>query len=84
MLHEVQQLTAALKNTPASTVDAQLEAIKALQDTIEHWSGDTKSPMATTDQPRHTLSTQKHRAPRVPTATPGTPPTPRVKAYPRV
>ena len=34
VLHGVQQLTAALKNTPASTVDAQLQSIKALQDTI--------------------------------------------------
>ena len=36
VLHGVQQLTAALKNTPASTVDSQIQAIKALQDTIEN------------------------------------------------
>ena len=36
VLHGVQQLTAALKNTPASTVDDQLQSIKALQDTIDH------------------------------------------------
>ena len=33
VLHGVQQLTAALKNTPVSTVDTQLQAIKALQNT---------------------------------------------------
>ena len=39
VLHGVQQLTAALKNTPASKIYAQLQAIKALQDTIDHWEG---------------------------------------------
>ena len=38
VIHGVQQLMAAFKNTPASTVDAQLQAIQALQDTIEHWA----------------------------------------------
>ena len=84
VLNGVQQLTAALKNTPASTVDAQLQAIKALQDTIEHWAGDTKSPTATTDLPRRTLPTRKHSSPRVPTSTPGTPPAPRLQAPPMV
>ena len=72
----------ALKNTPASTVYAQLQSIKALQDTIEHWAGDTKSPMATDDLPRHTLSTKRHRALRVTTAKPGTSPAPRVNTPP--
>ena len=36
VLHRVQQLTAALKNTPASTVDDQLQSIKAFQYTIYH------------------------------------------------
>ena len=40
VLHGVQQLTAALKNIPSSTVDSQLQGIKALQDTIENWAGD--------------------------------------------
>ena len=84
MLHGVQKLTAALKNTPASTVYAQLKAVKALQDIIEHWSEDTKAPISTTDLLRCNLSTHKHRAPRVPTATPGTSPAPRVKAPQRV
>ena len=84
VLHGVQQLTAALKNTPAYTVDAQIQSIKALQDIIEHWAGDTKAHVATTDLPRCTLSTKRHRAPRVPTETPGTPPAPKVKAPPRV
>ena len=82
VLHRLQQLTAALKNTPAYIVDAQLQAIKALQDTIENWAGETKAPMATTDLPCCNLSTKRHRAPRVPQATPGTPPDPRVKAPP--
>ena len=82
VLHGVQQLTAKLKNTPASTVDAQLQAIKALQDNIEHWAGDTKSPMATADLPHCTLSTKRHRAPRVPTAKPGTPPAQRLHSHP--
>ena len=34
VLHGVQQLTAALKSTPSYTVDAQLQSIKALYDTI--------------------------------------------------
>ena len=34
VLYGVQQLTTALKNTPASTVYAQLQVIKSLQDTI--------------------------------------------------
>ena len=55
VLNGVQQLTAALKNTPASTVDVQLQAIKALQDTIEHWAGDKKALRARTDLPRRTL-----------------------------
>ena len=80
----MQQLTTELKIISASTVDAQLQAIKALQDTIQHWAGDTKAPMATTDLPRHTLSTKRHRGPRVPTETPGTLPDPRVKSPPRV
>ena len=84
VLHGVQKLTAALKNTLSSTVYSQLQAIKALQDTIEHWEWDTKEPMATTYLPRRTLSTKKHQAPRVPTAKPGTPPEPRVKPPPRV
>ena len=84
LLHGVQKLTAALKNTLSSTVYSQLQAIKALQDTIEHWEWDTKEPMATTYLPRRTLSTKKHQAPRVPTAKPGTPPEPRVKPPPRV
>ena len=84
VLHGVQQLTAALKNAPASTVDAQLQSIKALQDTIEHCLVDTKSPTATTDLLRCTLSTRKGQAPSVPTATPGTPPAPRVHLPPRV
>ena len=37
-----------------------------------------------TELPCHTLSTQKHRSPRVPTATPGTPLAPRVQATPMV
>ena len=49
MLYVLQQLTAALKDTPASTVDAQLQAIKDLQDTIEHHAGDTAALTATTD-----------------------------------
>ena len=57
VIHGVHQLTAVIKNTPSSTVNAQLEAINALQDTIENWAGDTKAPMATTDLPRCTLST---------------------------
>ena len=57
VLHGVKHLTEALKNKPASTVDSQLQSIKALQDTINQWSGDTKSSMATTDLPHHTLST---------------------------
>ena len=84
VLHGVHQLTSALKNTIASTVDAQPQAIKALQDTIEHWEGYKKSPMFKADLPRRTLSTNRHRAPRVPTAKPGTPPAPRVKSpHPR-
>ena len=82
VLNGVQQLTAALKNTPASTVDTQLQAIKALQNTIEHWAGDTKAPMETTYLPCCTLSTKRHQAPRVTIATPGTPPDPRVNAPP--
>ena len=35
VLHGVHQLTESLKNTSASTVDAQLQSIKYLQDTIE-------------------------------------------------
>ena len=84
VIHGVQQLTAALKNTPASTVYEKIQAIKSLQDTIENWEGDTKEPMATNDLPRRILSTQKNRDPRVPTATLGTPPDPRVNAPPRV
>ena len=60
VLHGLQQLTASHKKTPASTVDAQLQYIKALQDTIENWAVDTKAPMATADLPRHTLSTKRH------------------------
>ena len=60
ILHGVQQLTTALQNTPSSTVDAQLQDIKALHDTIEHWEGDKKAPTSTTDLPRRTLLTQKH------------------------
>ena len=60
VIHGVQQLTAALKNTPAYTLDAQLQAIKPPRDTIYHWSGDTKKPIAMTDLPRHTLSKQRH------------------------
>ena len=56
VLHGVQQPSAALKNTPASTVDVQLQAIKSLQNTIEHWAGDTKAPMATADLTCCTLS----------------------------
>ena len=82
VIHGVQQLSAALKNKPESTVDAQLQAIKALQDTIEQWAGDTKAPMATADLPRCTLSKNRHRAPRVPTAKLGTPPAPRMDAPP--
>ena len=67
VLHGVHQLTAALKNTPSFTLDAQLKASKALQDTIEHWEDDIKAPMATTNLPRCTLSTKIHRDPRVPT-----------------
>ena len=55
VLHGVQQLMEALKNTPSSTVYAQLQAIKALQDTIEHWAGDKKALRARTDLPRRTL-----------------------------
>ena len=43
---------------------------------------DTKAPMATADLPRCTISTKRHRDPRVPTRKPGTPPTPRVHAPP--
>ena len=82
VLHGVQQLTKALKNTPSSTVDAQTQAIKARQDTIGHWSRDTKAPIATDVLPRFTLSTNMHRSPRVPTEKPGTPPAPRVDAPP--
>ena len=63
---------------------AKLQAIKALQDTIDNWEGDTKAPMATTDLTRRTSSKQRHQYPRVTTATPGTPTDPRVKAPPRV
>ena len=84
VIHGVQQITEALKNTPASTLDAQLQAIKSFQDTIEHWAGGTKSPTSTTDLPRLALSTRKHQAPRVIEATPSTPPDPRVQAPPRV
>ena len=59
VLHGVQKLTEELKNTPASTVDAQLQAIKANQDTIEHWEEDTQEPIATADLPRCNLSTKK-------------------------
>ena len=52
MLHGVQQLTAVLKDTSLSTVDAQLKSIKALQNTLDHWAGDTEAPTATTDLPR--------------------------------
>ena len=55
VLHGVQKLTEELKNTPASTVDAQLQAIKANQDTIEHWEEDTQEPIATADLPRCNL-----------------------------
>ena len=70
------------KHTPVSTVDAQPQAIKDLQDTIDHWEGYTKAPMATDDLPCRTLSTKRHRAPRVPTEKSGTPPSPRVNAPP--
>ena len=82
VLHGFQQLTAELKNTPASTVDAQLQAIKSLQDTIEHWEGNTKEPMATDDLPRRTLSTKRHQSPSLPKAKPGTPPAPRMNPPP--
>ena len=75
----MQQLTAVLKDTPASTVDAQIQSIRALQDTLDNWSGDTAAPTATTDIQRQTLSTRNQRAPRVPTATPVRPPAPRVQ-----
>ena len=84
VLHGVQQLTTAPKNTPSSTVDSQLQYIKALQDTIENWAGNKKAHMATDDIPCRTLSTHKNWAPRVPTATPGKTPAPRVKLPPRV
>ena len=63
---------------------AKLQAIKALQDTIDNWEGYTKASMATTDLTRRTSSKQRHQYPRVTTATPGTPTDPRVKAPPRV
>ena len=82
VLHGVQQLTESIKNTPASTVDAQLQAIKALQDTIEHWAGDTKAPISTAGLLRHILSTKRHRDPKVTIAKPETLPAPRVNASP--
>ena len=84
VIHGVQQLTASLKITPSSTLDAQLQAIKVLQDTIEQWEGYTKAPMSTTDLLRHTLSTQKHRVSRVTTPIPGTPPSPSMQSPTRV
>ena len=36
VLHGVQKLPPVLKDTQESTVDAQIQAIKALQDTLEH------------------------------------------------
>ena len=51
VLHGVQQLTAALKYTPIYTVDTQLQSIKYLQDTIEHWAGDIAAPTSTNDPP---------------------------------
>ena len=82
VLHGVKQLTAALKNTLSSKVDSKLQALKALQDTIGHWIGDTKEPMATSDTPRSNLSTKRHRYPRVTTEKLGTPPAPRVNSPP--
>ena len=40
--------------------------------------------MATTELPRRTLPTKRHLSPMVPTETPGTPPSPSVKAPQRV
>ena len=74
VLHGVQQLTEVLKYTPESTVDAQIQSIKALHDNLEHWAGCIAAPTETTDLPHRTLSTQNQRAPRVPTATPVRPP----------
>ena len=70
---------AVLIDTPEFIVDSQLQAIKALQDTLEHWAGYTSAPTATTDLPRRTLSTWNHQTPRVPTVTPVRPPDPRVQ-----
>ena len=55
VLHGVQKLTEELKNTPLPTVYEQFQTINALQDNIEHWEGDTKSPMTMTELPRQTL-----------------------------
>ena len=60
VIHGVQKLTSALKIKPAFTGDAQLHAIKALQDTIENWAGNKKAHMATDDIPCRTLSTHKN------------------------
>ena len=89
VLHGVQHLTAVPKDTPTSTVDAQLQSIKSPHDTLDQWAGDTAAPTATTDLPCQTLSTRNHRAPRVITATPVRPPSPRMQclvqqALPRV
>ena len=76
VLHGVQKLTAEIKNTRAYTVDAQLRAIKALKDNIEHQSGDKNH------LPHCILSTRKNKFPKVPTSKPGTLPDPRVQAFP--
>ena len=75
----MQHLTPVLKDMPAYTLDAQLQAIKALQDTLEHWVGDTSAPNATNNLPCWTLSIRNGWDPRVPTATPMRPPAPRVQ-----
>ena len=80
VLHGVQHLTAVIKDTSYSILDAQIQAIKALQDTLVHWAGDTRAPTATIDLPCRTLSSLNQRDPRVPTATPERPPAPRVQS----
>ena len=89
VLHGVQHTMAVLKDTPLFTLDAKLQAIKDLHDTLENWAGDISAPTATTDLPRQTLSIQNKQAPRVPTELPVRPPNSRVqrllqKAPPRV
>jgi hypothetical protein len=71
VLHGINQLTAALKGVQTPTMDDQLHAIQALQDTIGNWSDKQPTPKAQEEaaspQPPRVMKSSKGRrlSPRV-------------------